>query len=134
MSVCLPDWLVNIRKKNLAHKRIKIPENECSIELRDLFNMTCERFLTRYISNILDSVLNSLTELILVYMYVMDGSNVYSAHKKVTQADTIDDSFIVTLLPIRFIGKRGQKEVIVWSNRRPSSSSLSRPVKLLFKK
>ena len=122
-------------KKKSYPKNIKVSENECSVELQDLLDNTCERFLTGYISNNLDSVLNSLTELTFVYKYGMDGSTGYSAYKQVTQDDTIDDSlFIVTLLPIRLIGKQGQKEVIVWSNPRPSSTSLCRPVKLLFKK
>ena len=109
-----------------------ISENEVRVNLQSLLDLTTERFLNIYNS----SDLACFDSLEFVFKYGMDGASGYSKYKQ--KSDNIDDGslFATSLVPLKLIGflKGTNASKNIWTNKRPSSTRLCRPISLSFKK
>ena len=70
-------------------------------------------------------------ELKLVSKWGMDGSTGHSQYKQGGMKAADDQLFVVSLVPLRLVSKRGD---VVWSNRTPSSARFCRPISIQYVK
>ncbi|XP_066967697.1 uncharacterized protein [Macrobrachium rosenbergii] len=110
---------------------IFVNEMECSVRLQEILDLTAKRILMTYEEDILKKV----SKFTIVSKYGMDGSTGYSKYKQRSEEEIDEDNlFLISFIPIRLEGVSEEKTIVIWTNPRPSSTRLCRPIKLLFKK
>lgn len=118
---------------------MRITDSSGEIELQALLNLTTKRLFI-----VLEKVIETLEDVLGFTMDHKSGMDVSSDHaqfKKKSDENFCDSSmFLITLVPLRLVAvtqqkdSDQQKEVIVWTNGRPNSTRLSRPIKFTFEK
>ena len=109
-----------------------ISEEGGEIELQALLDLTVQR-----VFQVKQEVIESLKEtksFVMYYKWGIDGSNDHAQFKKQCDAEFSDSHmFLITVVPLRQVSKMNQAE-IVWSNNKPCSTRLSRPLTFVFEK
>ncbi|XP_066952690.1 uncharacterized protein [Macrobrachium rosenbergii] len=110
---------------------IFVNETECSVRLQEILDLTAKRILMTYE----EDILKKFSKFTIVSKYGMDGSTGYSKYKQRSEEEIDEDNlFLISFIPIRLEGVSEEKTTVIWTNPRPSSTRLCRPIKLLFKK
>lgn len=120
---------------------ITVTETSAEIRLQDLLDCTVVR-LCQVQGEVLMLYMNdiSLADIECIYKWGIDGSSGQSRYKqrfKDTAQDPSDAALLLTsIVPLQIYGlrKSTNEKVIIWQNRRASSTRYCRPIHIQFKK
>lgn len=75
-------------------------------------------------------------KILLYSKWGFDGSSSHTQYKQKFMSETSDDKymFLTCLVPLRLIGEKNGKSILLWQNPRPSSPRFCRPISLEYKK
>lgn len=101
-------------------------ETKAEVPLQDLLNHTAHRLMAH-----LKLELATTTPLLLIVKYGFDGTN-STKYKQKWNGDSGDDEHIVcsSLVPLQLVNP--ETGYVLWTNSRPSSTRLCRPIKIEF--
>lgn len=121
-------------KKRVYPPGLTVTERKCEVSLQNLLDHTTKRLFEHLKTTSIALDATEESDLRLDCKYGFDGSSGYSEYKQVFTEDGSSDSslFVTSFVPLQLVNQGTDQ--VVWTNPRPSSVRLCRPIRIQWKR